>query len=219
MSLRALAPDLWVADHPLVVGGLHLGARATLVRGADGGLTVIAPVPFAAPAEVDGLGPVRALVAPNRMHWMYLGAAQQRWPEARVYAAPGVSAKAKGLRIDAELGGETPDGLVAIPVHGMPAMGETVFYHPPSRSLIVTDLAFNLRGDKPWFTRTFLRLNNAWDRFGPSRIFQTMVKDRAALRGSLDAMLAHPFERVVVTHGDVLDADAVDVFRAAYAWV
>lgn len=43
--------------------------------------------------------------------------------------------------------------------------------------------------------------------------------DRAAARRSVDAVLALPFDRLVVGHGAPLDAGAREALASAYAWL
>lgn len=221
MAWRRWHSDLWTLDHPFVAGGLHLGVRATAVRDDDG-VALISAVPMgeAERAELDQLGPVTAIVAPNLLHWMYAGAALQRWPQARLLGPEGLKKKAPdlpwGLLDPAE---PRWRALHAAPLDGLPKMTETTLFHAPSRTLIATDLAFNVVSSDSWWTRTFMRVNGAYGRFGPSRIFRSMLKDPPALRKSLDARIALDPERIVVAHGAVLERGGTDALREAYAWV
>ncbi len=221
MPWRPWHPDLWTLDHPLVAGGLHLGARATAIRGEEG-VTLIAPVPISDPdaAALGDLGPVTAVVAPNLLHWMFAGAACARFPEARLLGPDGLRKKAPDLPWTplSTLGGSWR-GLVRVELGGLPSMEESTFFHAPSRTLVSTDLAFNVVHSDSWWTRSFMRLNNAYGRFGPSRIFRTLLKDKAALRRSLDQLLALEPERVIVAHGAVLEQDGGATIREAYGWV
>ena len=193
MPMQLLAPDLAVIDHPLKVGGLALGTRTTVVRRADGGVLLISPGPLddGDAAEVAAFGPVRAVVAPNLMHHLFLPAALARFPEARLYAPAGLAKKQPRLAIAgppaavaeaadaADAAGAT---LRAIDVGGMPKLQETLFVHLPSRTLVATDLVFNVRAPAPFFTRTFMRFNGGFDRFGPTRICRSLIKDRGRPR-------------------------------------
>ncbi len=61
-----------------------------------------------------------------------------------------------------------------------------------------------------------MRANRAYDRFGPSRIFTSfVVKDRDAFRASIGALLEHDFDRVIMSHGRVLDTGGKDAVREA----
>ena len=221
MAWRRWHPDLWTLDHPFVAGGLHLGIRATAVRDEEG-VALISAVPMseADRAELAQLGPVTAIVAPNLLHWMYAGAALASHPQARLYGPGALEKKAPDLPWSPlDLAAPRWRGLHAAPLEGLPKMTETTFFHAPSRTLIATDLAFNVVSSDSWWTRSFMRLNNAYGRFGPSRIFRSMLKDPPALRRSLDALIALEPERIVISHGSVLEQGGTETLREAYAWV
>src|SRR5262245_16774309 len=142
MSLQLLAPDLAVIDHPLRKGGLALGTRTTVVRRADGSVVVISPGPLA-DADADAiaaLGPVRAVVAPNLLHHLFVAAALARFPEAQLYAPAALARKQPALRIAGPPAAVADAALHAVDVGGMPSLQETLFVHVPSRTLIATDL-------------------------------------------------------------------------------
>lgn len=224
-QLRSIAKDLWVIDHPLRVGGLELGTRTTVVRFAGSGLWLHSPGPLqpTLTAEILALGPVQALVAPNAMHHLYLTQNAQAFPQARMYFSPALPAKLKGAFTHEILNDEAPtlwrDDLAQHLVGGMPKLQEVVFFHRASRTLILTDLAFHIRHSDSWFTRLFMRLNGAYGHFGPSRIFRTLVKDRGALRASLIRIQEWDFDRVIMTHGDILDQGGKAAMQTRYAWV
>ncbi|MBM4257703.1 MAG: DUF4336 domain-containing protein [Deltaproteobacteria bacterium] len=223
--LRNVAKEVWVIDHPLKVGGLQLGTRTTVVRLAGGDVWVHSPGPLQPEltTEIHALGAVRALVAPNAMHHLYLSQHLQAFPHATVYVSPALPAKLKSAFPYEALRDESPrlwsDDFAQHLVGGIPKLQEVVFFHHVSRTLMLTDLAFNIQQSDSWFTRVFMRLNGAYGRFGPSRIFRTMVKDRAALRSSLNRIQEWDFDRIIVTHGEVLETGGKNAMRSQYAWV
>lgn len=223
--LRELALDLSVIDQPLVVGGLHLGTRTTLVRLRSGGLVVHSPGPLdeSLHREVEKLGPVVALVAPNKLHHLFLSTWTRAFPEARTFGAPGLAAKLPSIRFDEELGNDPPDlfrdALDQHIVRGAPRLEEVVFLHRSSRTLLLTDLAFHVRHSESRFTRIAMRLNGGYGRFGATRMLRSTFRDRSAARASLDFVLGWDFDRVVMAHGDVLDHGGREALRKAYAWL
>ena len=226
IGLRALGRDLWTIDQPFRVGGLDLGVRTAVFRLRDGGTLVHAPGPLTAQLgrEIEALGPVRALIAPNLLHHMFLAASAQAFPQARVFGAPGLREKLPGMRIDEPLGAQAPPlwgtELDQLLVRGAPSMNEVVFLHRASRTLVCLDLCFNVRRSSSLFTRAFMRANGALGRFGPSRLFRyTILKDPAALRESVDRILDWDFDRVTVAHGDVLESGGREALRASFAWL
>jgi hypothetical protein len=221
MALQLLHRDLAVVDHPLKVGPLAMGARTTAVRRADGSVVVLSPGPLddADAAAIAAMGPVRAVVAPNLMHHMFAGAALARFAGAALYAPSGLGRKKPALAIAGPPSAAADATLHAVEIGGMPKLDETVFVHAPSRTLIAFDLVFNLRPPAPFFTRLFMRWNGGFDRFGPSRICRSLVKDRAATAAALQRLLANDFDRVVVSHGHILEAGGKHAMSTGFEWI
>lgn len=223
MTLRELDSSLFVVDHPLVVGGLHLGTRTTVMRVSPRELLVHAPGPLSEEdvKQIDRLGAVATVVAPNNLHHMFLGGAKQAWKKARFLAPASLTEVKPGLPVDGALvGSPFPGAVDAVEIHGVPKMGETVFVHRASKTLVVTDLVFNVRAPSSWFTRTFMKLNGAYDKLGPTRLFRSMVKDQDALKASLARVLELDFDRVVLAHGDVAETEGKALLRGAFeAWL
>ncbi len=223
--LRELAPDLWVSERSLVFGGIDLGARMTVIRLRDGELFLHSPVSLDPElrAELDALGAVRFVVAPNRMHHLFIGEYADAYPRAELFAAPGLETKRKDLAWQGVLGDEAPPAWAGqidqLFFRGFPLANEVVFFHPPSRTLLLTDLAFNIRSDSPKGTRVLFRLLGAYDRFGPSLLERVLIRDRSAGRASLQGILAWDFDRVIMAHGQVLAKGGRDALRAGYAWL
>ena len=65
---------------------------------------------------------------------------------------------------------------------GAPRLNEVVFLHRRSRTLLLTDLAFNVQPGASNRARIFHWLVGATGRFGPHRLVRTMIRDRAAAR-------------------------------------
>jgi len=97
---------------------------------------------------------------------------------------------------------------------------ETVLFVREARTLIVTDLVHNIgRPDDAW-TKLYTRSMGFYDRVALSRVLRwTAFSDRVCARKSLDALLALPFEGLVVGHGTPLAEDGPDALAAAYAWL
>jgi hypothetical protein len=157
------------------------------------------------------------------MHHLSLAQNVRSFPQAIVYVSPALPAKLKLPFSYEVLSNEPPalwrDEISQHLVGGLPKLQEAVFFHYASRTLVLTDLAFNIRHSDSWFTRLFMRLNGAYGHFGPSRIFRLLVKDRAAFRASLNRLQGWDFDRVIVSHGEVLKGGGKQVMHTQYAWV
>jgi hypothetical protein len=209
--LRPVAEDVHVFTVPFKMGVLEVGGRMTVVRLPDGGLWVHSPVRFSPEvrAAVDALGPVRFLVAPNLMHHLAVQDWAAAYPDAKVAAPASLRRKRPDLRIDVELGDEADAGWAGVIdqifVRGMPMLDEVLFFHRPSRTVLVTDLAFNFQRTDSWLLRAYLRLSGAWQRLKPTLTVRALIRDKRAVRVASARMLAWDAQRVVVCHGDVVE--------------
>lgn len=223
--MEQLAPDLWTTTAPLRFLGLEVGTRMTVVRLPDGGLFLHSPV-SATPEllrEVESLGSVAYLVAPNKLHHLYVGEWKAAFPDAAIHAAPGLEEKRKDLAIAAILGDAPDPGwkdvIDQVFMPGFAFANEVVFFHRPSATLIVTDIAFNLGAEAPLATRLFIRSVGRLGELGPTLVEKLAIRDRAAFRTALERILEWPFDRVLVTHGMVVETGGREKLREGYAWL
>jgi hypothetical protein len=228
-TVRSLDKNLWVIDHPFrLPGGIELGARTTIVRLSDGGLWLHSPGPLTAGAKtwLEENGPVRAIVAPSLLHHLFLAEAAAAFPEAGIYGPEGLEGKIggtlKGVPIQTLNPNQPPwqSELECLLVGGCPTMNELVFLHASTKTLILTDLAFNVRRTDSLVTRIFLRINGSLGKFGPSRLARSVfLKDKAEVRRGIEQILEWDFERVVVSHGEVLEQGGNAALRESYGWL
>jgi hypothetical protein len=223
--LQPLAAELWDYDAPLSVLGMALGHRMTVARLPGGELWLHSPAAHtpALAAALAALGPVGHVVAPNAMHDTYLEGWFAAYPDARFHGARGFAKFRPDLKFT-HLLADTPDPAWAAVfdqcvLRGMPRLNEVVFRHRASRTLIVTDLAFNLGPDMPLLSRLLLKLNGCDCRFAVSRLLKTTIKDRAALRASLDTVLAWDFDRIVLSHGRNVETGGKALLREAFLFL
>ena len=107
MKLEQIGEKIWIAEGPTVsFYGFPYPTRMAMVRLDSGDLWVWSPIELDSQlrTEVDDLGPVRHLVSPNKIHHLFLGAWADAWPEARLYASPGLARRRRDLTFHAELG-------------------------------------------------------------------------------------------------------------------
>ena len=223
--MQQLHPDLWITDSPLRFLGLEVGARMTIVRLPDGKLLLHSPIAATADLirEVKSLGPVAYIVAPNLFHHLFVGEWQRACPGASVHVCPGLDAKRDDLTIAGVLTDEPEVGwrdvIDQVLLRGFPFANEVVFFHRPSATLIVSDLAFNIGPNSPPLTRLIFRLGGGYGRLSPTLLERLLVKDRPAFRRSVERILEWPFERVVVAHGEVSEKGGREELVRGYSWL
>jgi hypothetical protein len=188
----------------------------TVLRADDGRLVLWSPVAMTAAHHeaLRALGEVRTLVAPNAFHHVHLAAAVAAFPGARVVGVPGHEKKRPDVRFDLLVDRATPESALAdvglqgdisaIPTTGWPMVNELVAVHRPSGTAVVTDMVFHIREAPNAFSRWFWWLDGVWQRAALPRTMPVFLRDRAAFDASLEQVLAHPWDRLVMAHGEVL---------------
>ncbi|MEL6347972.1 MAG: hypothetical protein AAFV53_33000 [Myxococcota bacterium] len=217
-------PNIWSIPHSHKVAGLlPLGTRTTIVRLHDGALLLHSPGPLSAEEleHIRQMGDVRVLFAPNLEHVLFLDVVIDAFPDAELWGPTALDASKDHLDHHQDISDPPWKGaLVAIAVKGVPRLQETVFIHPESRSLIFADLSFNIQSADGWFNRLMLRMAGAYGTFGPSHLFKGyFLSDRAAFKASLDQILQHDFDQVILAHGDVVAEGGKDGLRDAFAFL
>jgi hypothetical protein len=209
-ALTRVFDDVWQLEGaPLrMPGGARLPIRSTVVRLPDRSLVLYSPVKLADAdaAAIDALGEVAHLVAPNRFHHLFLGAAAARWPRATVHGAPGLAAKRADLTFHRELGRDVEPAwqgaLEVEAIAGVPRMSEVVIHHGPSGALICCDLVFHIGRPANFASRmAFGMMGVGGERLAQSRVWRLLRNDRAAARRSIERVLSWPIQGVVPTHG------------------
>ncbi|MCH9681611.1 MAG: DUF4336 domain-containing protein [Deltaproteobacteria bacterium] len=224
MTLEQHDDDLWTKRADLSFLGLHVGTRMTVVRLPSGGLWVHSPIAVTPQLhdELRELGPVAHVVAPNLYHHLYAGPMVEAFEDARLHARPKLRTKCKQLRIDADLTEESTDQfegvLDAVHIAGT-MLDEVVFVHRPSRTLISADLIENFETSSHFFTRQYLRVGGIHGKPGVSRLLRPMIRKRGRTREAIDRLMTLDFDRIVVSHGDIMEGAGPDAVRDAYAWM
>ena len=226
--LEPLDRDLWIADGPAVsFFGFPYPTRMAVIRLPSGELWVWSPIALddAMATALAALGPVAHLVAPNKLHHLFLADWKARWPAARLYAAPGLARRRRDLAFNAELG-DLPDSAWAtvvdqIVVRGSPVMAEVVFFHRPSRTALVTDLVQRFdpataRGWRGWIMRADGLVG---PRGSTPREWRLTFVDRRAARAARAHVLAWDPVRVVIAHGEWIRARGREELAQALAWM
>ena len=222
--LTRQAEDLWTVDHELRVGpGMPFPTRMTVVRLADRSLSLISPVPIddALSAELEELGQVAYLVAPNLLHHLHIRAAKERYPAARLLGPAGLEKKQAHLHFETLDVASHPalrDAFASESIGGAPKLSEMVLLHRPSRSLIVTDLVFNIETPPAFTTAMLLRLTGTHGRLAQSRVWRMATDDLSLARASCERILAWDFDRLVVAHGNVVPTGAQEKLGAALTY-
>lgn len=215
--LHQIAPGVHIAQAPQRFFGLEVGARMTVLE-LEGGLLIHSPIELE-PALVEAVGQPRWVLAPNLFHHLYagpwIGAGLEGW------AAQGLPKK----RPDLSFHGVIADGVQPfgdeIEVLGLtcfPLSNEVVVLHRPSRTLIVTDLVFNLPSSSPWTTRTAMRCLCGYPGC-QTTLLERVGMRRDAARRELAQIMSWDFDRVIMAHGDIIETGGRAALQHAFRWL
>ncbi len=219
-ELKQLAPDVFTVDSDWE--GMTFRRRMTIIRLKTGKLLVHSPVNLRDEtfARLDALGSVAYIVAPNAFHSSEAHYYKVRYPRAQLLASRACAADIeKRAKVDGLLPEAWPRNIEVecLEFQGTRMLAENVFFHQPSQTLILTDLVFHMQHESNAFERCFFKLNRIYRRFGPSNIFRYfLVEDRARAEESFHAIMKWDFDRVIMSHGVIVEAGGRDRMRQGF---
>jgi hypothetical protein len=188
---------------------MTLPVRSTVIE-LGAGKILFSPGSGLTEQQLASIGDVTDIVAPSLFHTNGTALAAKAYPQARLWGPPGI--REKFPQHTWSVLGEEPwhykDELHFIPIGGMPKVREHILYHARSKSLLVTDLFFNITQPKGWGAWPLLKMVGTYKRFGVSRIFTVSIKDKSAFVESLRPLAKLDFAAVIPAHGEVLTSNA-----------
>jgi hypothetical protein len=197
-----------------------------VIRLTDGDLFIWSPTALTdgLRAEVEALGNVRHLVAPNSLHHVFLADWKRAYPDARLYAPPGLREKRRDLDFDGDLANAPMPWAGQIdqaPMLGNVITTEVVFFHRKSCAALFADLLQQFPAG--WFFG-WRALIAKWDLMvapEPSvpRKFRLAFTDRSAARTSLEHVLSWPAEKVLMAHGTPVSEAGRTFIDRAFRWL
>ena len=230
--LRQIDRYLWVAEQPLKFFGLEVGTRMTVIKLSNDSLVIISPIEIdlEIQQQLSTIGTVRYIIAPNLFHYLYLAQCQQIYPQAQTIAPPGLTTKQPDLKIDrvfsqdaiefnSELKFVRFEGFRAFVPPQMKTVNEIVFYHPLSKTLIITDSAFNFDRSFPFVTQLAARVLGSYHVLKPYLLDKIASQNKQKLKESIDKILAWDFQRVIMAHGTIVENEAKEQLSAGYQWL
>jgi hypothetical protein len=216
--------DFLTRTAPLSFLGLHVGTRMTILRLPDRKLLVHSPIALddELRTAVDAEGTVAHVICPNAYHHLHAKGWVEHYPDAVIHAPRGLRKKRPDLRIDRDLEDATATSFGAdiVPLHIDGSMlDETVFVHRPSKTVLAADLLENFSGSDHFLTRLYLKAGGIHGKPGWNRLMRFVYRDKRAARRSVDALLEHDIDRLIISHGDVIEQDAKPIIRESLAFL
>jgi len=216
-AIREVASGVHVAEAPQAFFGMELGARMTVLE-LSGGLLLHSPIAIE-PEVVARLGKPRWVLAPNLFHHLHVG----RWIDAglEAWAARGLPEKRKDVVFRGVVEpGASPfgDDVASMPLSCFSFSNEVVLLHRPSRTLVVTDLCFNLSASAPWGTRFAMRCLGGYPGCRTT-VLERWGMRREEARRELGVIASWDFDRLILSHGEIVESGGKDALLGAFRWL
>lgn len=228
-ALQEFGPDIWTVDGPEVVAalGFHYPTRMAVIKLSDDRLFVWSPIALTdgLRTEIDAIGEVAFLIAPNSLHHLFIADWKHAYPRARLYAAPGLRDKREDLVLDGDLDGEQTlpwfEEMDHVLVEGNAITSEVVFFHRKSGTAIFTDLIQQMPAG--WFSGWRAIVAKLDLMVGPEpsvpRKFRMAFTDRVRARAALQLILTWPTDKVLMAHGTPVERNGQAFLRRAFRWL
>ena len=219
--MKAIDENIWVIETDFQFLGNNVGNRMTAIKLPSGKLLLHSPTQFSQEIanQLKALGQVAFIITPNNFHGLFSKDWLNAFPNAMHYSA---KAKTDGIftTLSEKLNDELESAIKIVKINGIPKLNEYAFIHIPSNSLILTDLAFNfdkqLCNKLPLWSKTLYKLNDCYQKFGPSKLMRSMIESTEDLGASINEIKLYPFKRVIVSHGNILETEVLDTFGQAF---
>jgi hypothetical protein len=226
--LEPFGPSLYVADGPVVsFHGFPYPTRMAVARLSDGSAWVWSPIALTRQLadEMQAIGPVRHIVSPNKLHYLYMPAWAEHWPDARLYAPPGLARKKPALHFHAELDGQPISSWAAdidyVVFRGSFAMDEVAFFHRASRTAIIGDLIQRFTDEHlaGWKGMVMKLCGLAGENGSTPPDWRASFLRHGPARAALHEVLAWNPERLLIAHGSCAQTGAAKIIAAALRWI
>jgi hypothetical protein len=231
-SLQDFGPSIWMVEGPTVdFYGCPYPTRMALVKLEEGTVWVWSPVKLTETIKKElkfqGLDQVKYIVSPNKIHHIFLKEWQDAFPNAQVYAPPGL--KDRNVVKDVKFHGMLDEGTMPfateisqVTVKGSFFMEEVVFYHKKSQTALVADLIQRFP-ETGGFLGLLMKMDGLVGPEGSTprewRFSFLVGKDQA--RAARDVIVKEwKPQQLIIAHGDCVDdGTANQVIFKALGWL
>ncbi|MDF2179888.1 DUF4336 domain-containing protein [Aliiglaciecola sp. CAU 1673] len=227
--MEELARNIWIYDGESVpFFCLPYSTRMTVVRLSSGELWVHSPIRLtsAIKVQLESLGKVTYLIAPNQLHHLFLPDWQTAYPSAQAYGTDEVIKKRTDIDFSGSLNascswpwqGEIEQLLFS----GSPAMQECVFFHKDSKTLVVTDLVENFSGHEfNWWQKILAKGAGILAPKGKTPLDWRLsfIFGKTQARHHFEKMLSWQPKILVMAHGEVVKENTEAFLAKSFSWL
>ncbi len=222
--LHTFVDRIWYTEQPLRFFGLEIGARMTIVDiSGEGELLLHSPIlpNDGLLSEINNLGTVKHIVAPNLLHHLYVGHWKEKYPNANLYCCPGLERKRRDIKFDTIIEQDKTYAWSKVAQHhivqGTPKFNEVVFFFPQHKTLLVADLGIHIHESSPFLTRCIFKAMGMFKKFGWSKLEKRFfIKDKKLFETSARKILEWDFDNILLSHGKLVESGGHKIFENAF---
>ena len=236
-TLKEIDEDIWVVDGEIVEMNFKLtqvpfSTRMTVVRFNHRDLWIHSPVHLTQElkSEIDALGNVAHIVAPNKLHYVYMEEWSQTYPTAKVWLTKGLEkifTDSKVIQsytiLDKTVTINWQSEIEYLPFEGSALIEESVFFHKKSRTLILTDLIENIELEEECscLHRLLFKIgdNTYPNGHTPRDLRMTFLFNKEIARKCYQQIKSWEPVNVLFAHGKCFIGDAEEKLTKAFFWL
>jgi hypothetical protein len=227
--MRKLSENIWIFDGEAVPFlSLPFTTRMTVVRLSDGNLWVHSPIKISheLSCQLDELGKVKYLIAPNHLHHLFIASWQTHYPDVLTYGTDELIKKRTDITFDSSFNDDLQwpwaNDIKQVLFTGSPLMEECVFFHQSSGVLIVTDLIENFPStDFTYWQRFFAKGAGVLAPNGkmPLDWRLSFMFGQSHARKHLEVILAWHPNTIVMAHGLIIEHNGQQFLEESFKWL
>jgi hypothetical protein len=214
-TMKKIAENIFTYEYSAkIMPGVHFPVSSSFIELKNNKLMVISPGPFEQKMIRKIITKYSTVycVAPNALHYKHLKSFNALFPEIDIYGPSSLTGKQpwlseKILSLDS-LNEKLKGQVLFFPILGNSLLDETAFYCRQSKSLIVTDLFFNMKNPMPLGRKWILSLVGAKNKIAQSKLVKNSIKDKEAYVRSVKPLGELDCQRIIVGHGHIVEGAA-----------
>lgn len=219
-TMKKIAENIFTYEYATkIMPGVHFPVNSSFIALKNNQLMIVSPGPFEKGMIQEFIKKYSVVycVAPNALHHKHLKSFNDLFPEIDIYGPSALIKKQpwlseKILSLDL-LGKKLNSQVLFFPILGNAFLDETVFYCRQSKSLIVTDLFFNMKDPMPLGRKWILGFVGARNKIAQSRLVKSATKDKEAYTQSVKPLSELDCQRIMVGHGHLIE-ETEDIKKA-----